>query len=576
MNRAAVVIGVNKTTGLPELTGAASDAVRFADWLTNQGYVTTKFVDRLDDGTAKSVTFNEIFAEVKRIVEAQTFSQLAIYFAGHGFQSNGSEVWLLSGAPDNAREAIGLEASVLAARESGLNSVVFVSDACRSIPGTLQDSRIDGGSIFPNRPLARATRPDVDRFFATLPSLVAVAAANANDAARRNGVFTREFRRAYRNPADKFVAKITEKGVSVEVVTNRSLKKLLQISVEDAVHEVAPKAGQLPDAIVESDDAYVGRVVRTRLFGAAEGAEHSLQAPAMSVAEAVRNVIDAAPGHGAAAQVSAESQSIDAQIGLSLAIDRLAGPVLVDHFESETGFSVADATISNAWSTKFRIELRDGRSVVLWDDHNHRVGTVLIQFSNGSGTLVPGLRGYIGHIVVDRGAIANVNFLPSTNSQRWLNFGARLQELDRLRASVAAASGLGMFRVPTKDAGQFADTIRELKGADPSLGLYAAYAYSSVGLANQVESVRDYMRRDLGVDLFDVAMLSRRGVSASDEVVPICPMLRQGWSLTGVTEAKLSPLMEEARKSLLPGLWTTFAPDGMALLIDAANKGELR
>jgi pimeloyl-ACP methyl ester carboxylesterase len=42
-SRIAIVIGVNRTTGLAELTGAAPDAARFADWIENQGFETKRF-----------------------------------------------------------------------------------------------------------------------------------------------------------------------------------------------------------------------------------------------------------------------------------------------------------------------------------------------------------------------------------------------------------------------------------------------------------------------------------------------------------------------------------------------------
>jgi hypothetical protein len=228
----------------------------------------------------------------------------------------------------------------------------------------------------------------------------------------------------------------------------------------------------------------------------------------------------------------------------------------------------------------FGIEQREGRFLVLWPQPDKPAGSVLIQFSDGSGTVVPGLQGYIGHIFVKNGLVANINFLPSTNTMRWSDYKDQIKKLERLRAAVAAAAGLGVFRVERQDAQRFADRIRELKGADPTLGLYAAYAYSSVGLTHEVSSVREYMYWDLQAELFDVAMLTRRQVVASEHgpriVVPICPMLRQGWSLVDVVEAKLSELMVEARQWLLPGLWTTFSRKGMDHLIGAFERGELR
>src|ERR1700760_2804696 len=133
MSRVAIVIGVNKPKSPGALKGAVSDAKAFADWIQKQGFeIATPFID-----DQNPVTFANIFAEVQRIVDARTYSQAVIYFAGHGLQGGGSEIWLLSGAPDNPGEAISLEASVMAARESGLANVVFISDACRSIPNGL-------------------------------------------------------------------------------------------------------------------------------------------------------------------------------------------------------------------------------------------------------------------------------------------------------------------------------------------------------------------------------------------------------------------------------------------------------
>jgi uncharacterized caspase-like protein len=83
MARAAIVIGVNRTTGLAELSGAAADAGSFAQWIRKQGFETKLFAD----GSGKKVRFGDIFDEVTRIVDANTYSQVVIYFSGHGFQA---------------------------------------------------------------------------------------------------------------------------------------------------------------------------------------------------------------------------------------------------------------------------------------------------------------------------------------------------------------------------------------------------------------------------------------------------------------------------------------------------------
>ena len=612
MSRIAIVIGVNKPRAPAPLQGAVNDAKAFAEWIAKpeQGFEVTTFTD-----DAGPVAFASILNEVERVVTQATYSQVVIYFAGHGFQNGGSEVWLLSGAPNNANEAISVEASVMAARESGLKSVVFISDACRSIPARMQDSRVDGGSIFPNLQLQRRTRPEIDRLFATLPSLVAVEAAKADDSARRGGVFTRELMNGYLDTPAAFVDKVSENGQLIEIVTNRKLKNLVSELVEDAAADELPKAGQSPEFILESVEAYVGRVERkpkllgdeldlpdlasTRLAKEVGGvvrrggmrrtasARKPARRPAMpSVTVLAREAIEVASQERSARAAADVVRQERNGAGISDAIDRYSAQAAVDHFETQTGFAVTGAAVVRATSPKIPAELLGSHLVRL---HPAAVdvpsASLLIEFDGGTGTVLPALRGYVGHIFVDGGLVTNVNYVPSTNSARWNDYQYVRERVEALRAAVAAAAGLGVFRIAPQEALAFADKIRELKVFDPALGLYAAYAYASAGIQSEVESVLKYMRYDLTAELFDVAMLARRnvrpretGIDAVDElpILPFCPMLRQGWSLLAVQGAELPAAAREARDWLLPALWTTFAPEGVKLLREAMARGDFK
>jgi hypothetical protein len=594
MSRIAIVIGVNKPRAPAPLQGAVTDAKAFADWIARQGFEVRSFTDE-----AGAVAFANVFAEVERVVDAATYSQIVVYFAGHGFQNGGSEVWLLSGAPNNPGEAISIEASVMAARESGLTSVVFISDACRSIPTGIQNNRVDGVSIFPNVPLNRRTRPEIDRLFATLPSLVAVEAVNANDKARREGIFTREFMKGYLDPPATFIDKLTVNGRLVEVVTNRKLKELVRELVEDAAFEELPKAGQLPEFILESVEAYVGRVERapqSRETGGLEGLRRGgapakpkrsrPAATAPSVAVVARRAIDAASRGEGTAAAAAAVDSINQSFGIGDAIVRFSSPSPVDHFESRTGFSVTGARVVDAKSTLFSADRLGDQLVRLNPDQGDPPSaSVLIQFEGGNGTVLPGLRGYIGHVFVDGSGVANVNYVPSANTLRWQDYQYVRERVEALRATVAAAAGLGVFRIAPQEARSFGDMIRDPKAFDPTLGLYAAYAYASAGLEGDVQSVLHFMRDDLHAELFDIAMLGRRGVRPREAdpaqanalpILPFCPMLRQGWSLLAVREAELPDAVRNARDWLLPSLWTTFAPEGVSLLKQAIERGDFR
>lgn len=613
MSRVAIVIGVNKPGVLAPLKGAVSDAKAFADWLKKQDFEVKTFTD--DVG---AVTFADVRAEINRVVRAQTYTQIVIYFAGHGFQSGGSEVWLLSGAPEDDAEAISIDASVVLARESGLGSVVFISDACRSIAKEMQSGRVFGRSVFPNLPLNAATRPDIDRLFATLPSRVAVEAAEATDKARRGGVFTREFMKCYLDPPAEIVQRVP-KETGPEVVTNRKLKGRIRVLVEDAAFNELPQAGQLPEFILESEDAYVGRVERGVAAGemkfslpglgsitglakeigsmmhefARPGergarrkvARRSREAPSVVALAQEAIAVASQTGEVAAAAAAARDTGHDTEI--SDAITRYGADVSVHHFETRTGFSVTGAAVVKAVSPTFPAENLGSQLVRLQPEQaGAPSASVLIVFDNGNGVVLPGLRGYIGHVFVEGGVVANVNYVPSDNSgPRWDDYQRVQPKVEALRASVAAAAGLGVFYVAPRQAQDFADKIRELKVFDPTLGLHAAYAYAGAGVDQEIRSVANYMKADLGCELFDVAMLARRGVRPREAastppndvpILPFCPMLRQGWALLAVRDAEVPAAVRAARDWLLPGLWTTFGPDGVALLESAIQRGEFR
>ena len=186
MQKAALVIGINKTGDLPLLSAAASGAVQVGEWLRKEGFQVQPFVDG-----RKPVLAGEIFSAVSDLVERGTLQQLVIYFSGHGFLSNGSEHWMLSGAPANPNEAISVAESVLLARECGIPSVVLISDACRSTPTSLRAERVRGSLIFPNESVAAGVGFDdveVDRFFATLPGEPALEMALEESAGQYEGI----------------------------------------------------------------------------------------------------------------------------------------------------------------------------------------------------------------------------------------------------------------------------------------------------------------------------------------------------------------------------------------------------
>jgi hypothetical protein len=214
--------------------------------------------------------------------------------------------------------------------------------------------------------------------------------------------------------------------------------------------------------------------------------------------------------------------------------------------------------------------------------------TVALVFGDGSGTVLAALPGFFGAVAVEGGHVASVTYSPSRNSEHWGEYEAAGKRIDELRALVATSAQLGVFHIEgdresrTAASSRLADQIRVLKAVDPTLGIYAAYAYADANVPEQVRSVQSYMRRDLGVDLFDIALLadslSGRRIEGSLNalVVPFCPMLTQGWQLLRVREVRLAEDVQRARESLRPGLWTTFGPNGMEFIGRAIQSAKSR
>ncbi len=134
------------------------------------------------------------------------------------------------------------------------------------------------------------------------------------------------------------------------------------------------------------------------------------------------------------------------------------------------------------------------------------------------------------------------------------------------------AARYGSFRLDAEAAIGTAEYLRSFKKIDPTLGMYAAYAYAQAGNSEGVLSIFKYMAREPEPVLFDVGMLAiQRDVNRPQvlDFAPWMPLLTQGWMLLGDFEEAMPQVLREARKHLLPGLWTTFAPEGVDILEQA-------
>jgi hypothetical protein len=132
---------------------------------------------------------------------------------------------------------------------------------------------------------------------------------------------------------------------------------------------------------------------------------------------------------------------------------------------------------------------------------------------------------------------------------------------------------------PPVDSG-WRDGLAPTWGIDPSLAVYAAYAYHDLQDVERIRRMSRYLRDDIGVTLFDIALLGRtlvdRPVKPDDRTVPFVPMLSQGWALLAAHRLKLHPALAGIERTVMDSLWSLFDANGVAMLIRAIESGQVR
>ncbi len=589
MKRCAVVIGVNKTGGLPVLQAAVSGAEEFADWAKSQGIEVTL----LTDGNGSAVSLSDVKIAIRAFVQKRTFSQLIVFFSGHGIlRAPDYELWLLSGAPDDPNEAVNVPGSIWLARNAGIPHVVVISDACRSRPNTSRLSQIQGGVIFPNED-PKSPRPAVDVFYATLPGDPALEAPIPDAVENYRGIFTECLLKGLKGEVPAVIIDVGNKQLNETrwVVPSWELKPYLEGKVPEVASGISIKLQQEPDIRVESHlPKFLAEVSQPTplttgtLTSYMQSVRFAVTPPLPQFRNRahVRDSIREKHKRSDHDDSAYSSKTLD--IKSVLAMKRLLDVRVRPNFV--TGFTVvgakpmrvaipgADCYLSEeSGAYQIRVHERPGKTLSQ---------SLLIQFLGGQGIPLAVLPGFIGTIVVEDGCVVNVTYLPSRHTQKFSEYEQVASEIDKRRAYVAVAARNGSFRLGGEgDAQDGANFLRELKKIDPTLGLYAAYAYAQAGNIDGVESIFRYMRVELEPILFDVALLANKlpesghGTNRPYAIAPFCPMLTQGWALLDTDNIWLPAAVREVQRELVPGLWTTFGQKGVDILWSAIEKGEL-
>ena len=558
MKKALIAIGVDRAGHFPALRGAASGAEQVGEWGRAQGFETTVF----SDAGGKVVGPEEIFDAISEIVESRTYSQLVVFFSGHGvLRAPDCELWLLSKVGKNPNHAINVNGSISLARQCGIEHVVIISDACRSLAGTLQVSMVDGYRIFPaHRSSGKA--PEVDVFYAALPGDPALE-VSADDADKRHyGLLTDCMLTALRGDIETVIETVkSADGVQKHVVASRPLKLHLEDAIPRAAEAVSVALFQRPDSRVES-------ALPKFLATIDAGAERAIDVAKTALTEPE-------PDRGSmqwyrkVLLIPKPGRPLPRE-ALNAEMERLMAAMDDHQTDMRTGFHIKGDEVEAIYVIKQnQITFRgNGPSILI---SGLEPGALYLRFKNGTSSLLSVIPGFIGTVIIEDGRIATVNYTPSAAGIPMRNY----HYLDMRRSFVAVAARQGSFHLPDTTA-VLPSYLRFLRRMDPTLGIYAAYAYHQAGDQQSVRGVYQHMKDDLLPIPFDVAMLAWAGTDQEQSVhkcMPGVPMLAQGWSLLGNLTETMPKQLLEAGCYLEPSLWTTFSGKGSAILERYLSRG---
>jgi hypothetical protein len=606
MIRAGIFIGVDQTGGLQRLRDAAAGAQRMHTWAVQQGMEDGTHAKLITDAAGKVVP-DQIFDAIDAVTKGAGVDQLILYFAGHGVNISRNEHWLLSDAPAKPSAAVDVTASVEFARFGEIQHVVIVSDACRVSPEGIAAQSVRGVSVFPNlEPVGAKSKP-VDQFFACA---LGRTAAEVKDPAVAAGNFSALYTNVLLDALTGVRADVLEQGDdpadTFRYVRPDGLAGYLETELAQRIKALGllGTVNQEPDAIVVSRKSWLARVKPRVSRGLGRGTAalpvdvggSGRRRPGLTEqpsnlgrlsGDLVRRAVTADMGPLTAQLDWARTVTVPGATDLVDTAERIAAPFGPKHFETECGIKVRGARMVDAFATRADLDQisADGEALRVLRLENP-AASVVVTFEGSSGpnrpygTVVACIPGFIAGLTFEDDELIDVAYEPSANNWRWQMYADSATEIRALRGVAASAAQHGRFRIDAEDAGAITQKMQYAKGIDPTMAVYAAYAYHDLQTVGRIEEMSGYLRGDLGLSLFDVELLALKLAgtqpAARDLVVPFVPVLSQGWPLLSAHRIALHPALDGIERTMRDSLWSLFDENGVEKLRNALRTKEVR
>lgn len=266
---------------------------------------------------------------------------------------------------------------------------------------------------------------------------------------------------------------------------------------------------------------------------------------------------------------------------LAVAAARVAPDFGPQAFETGCGVKVRGARVVEHAIRDVMVDV-EARGEVLRLYPNNDAATMVLRLDNGFVTVLPVIPGFIAALTFEDQDLTAVAYEPSANSgsERYRTYHRRATEIRRLRARAAAASALGRFELSGDNVERLAARMQYAKGIDPSMAVYAAYAFSARGHIDRIRTMSGYLREDVGVTFFDLALLSGelvdRRVQATEPVLPCVPMLAQGWSVMRANRTKVPSPLRRVDRLVTNSVWSVYRPEAFEKFQACLEKGLIR